>query len=115
MSIHITKNRIRATGSDANALFIALASDEQVMEWASTNHGGEEFRRMVQEALCARGLDGKLKKPRTKPLTQALRDEVVRYYRQGWSRSQIAGHMGISPQQVGRARPLSLRQHRTIS
>lgn len=56
MSIHITKNRIRATGSDANGLFIAMAPDDTLLEWEKNQTGSEEFQRMVKEAIKARGL-----------------------------------------------------------
>ncbi len=56
MSIHITKNRIRATGKDANALFICMAPDETLLEWEREKHGSEEFQQMVKEAIVARGI-----------------------------------------------------------
>jgi hypothetical protein len=56
MSIHISKNKIRATGSDANSLFIAIAPDETLLEWEKKKTGSEEFQRMVKEAIKARGL-----------------------------------------------------------
>lgn len=54
MSIHISKNRIRATGSDANGLFIAMSPTETLIEWQKNKHGSEEFQRMVNEAIEAR-------------------------------------------------------------
>ena len=54
MSLHISKNRIRATGSDANALFIEMTPTETLFEWQKEKHGGEEFQRMVNEAIEAR-------------------------------------------------------------
>lgn len=57
MSIHISKNRIRATGNDANGLFVAMASDEQLLDWDKSHHGSEDFQRMVKEAIAARGLN----------------------------------------------------------
>ena len=54
MSLHISKNRLRATGSDANALFIAMTPTETLIEWQKEKHGGEEFQRMVNEAIEAR-------------------------------------------------------------
>ena len=56
MSLHISKNHIRATGSDANGLFIAMAPDEQLITWEKAKTGSEEFQRMVKEAIAARGL-----------------------------------------------------------
>lgn len=56
MSIHISKNRIRATGSDANGLLIAMMSDGALLDAEHKKTGGEEFQRMVQEAIKARGL-----------------------------------------------------------
>lgn len=57
MSIHISKNRIRATGSDANGLFIAMMSDETLLESAKSKTGSEQFQKMVLEAITARGLN----------------------------------------------------------
>jgi hypothetical protein len=54
MSIHISKNRIRATGMDANGLMIAMASDEQLVTWHELKAGSEEFQRMVLKAINAR-------------------------------------------------------------
>lgn len=56
MSIHITKKRIRATGRDANGLFLAFSSDEQLLEWEAKKHGDETFQQMVKEAIAARNL-----------------------------------------------------------
>lgn len=56
MSLHISKSRIRATGSDANGLFIAFMEDEQLLEAERNKTGGEEFQRMIKEAIEARGL-----------------------------------------------------------
>jgi hypothetical protein len=57
MSLHISKNSIRATGKDANGLFIALMSDRALLEAEKDKTGGEEFRRMVKEAIALRGLN----------------------------------------------------------
>lgn len=54
MALHILKKRIRATGSDANGLFIAMASDERLREWDQNQTGSPEFQRMVKEAIEAR-------------------------------------------------------------
>jgi hypothetical protein len=55
MAIHITKKRIRATGSDANALIIALTSTEDLLKQkADPKHGSEAYRRMLDDALEAR-------------------------------------------------------------
>jgi cytochrome P450 len=55
MAIHITKKGMRATGSDANALMIAMTSTEQLLEQQKNpNHGGEEYRRMLAQAIEAR-------------------------------------------------------------
>lgn len=59
MAIHISKNRIRATGGDANGLFIAMSPDETLLEWEQQKHGSEEFQRMVKEAIAARRLHDK--------------------------------------------------------
>ena len=59
MSIRISKNKITATGSDANGLLIAMASDETLLEWEKEKHGSEEFQKMVTEAISARGLVAK--------------------------------------------------------
>jgi hypothetical protein len=56
MSIHISKNRIRATGADANGLFIAMAPDDQLLEWERAKIGSEDFQRMVKEAIQARNI-----------------------------------------------------------
>lgn len=57
MSIHISNNgRIRATGRDANGLFIALMPDERLIEAWKEKTGSEEFQQMVKEALDARRL-----------------------------------------------------------
>jgi hypothetical protein len=56
VSIHITKNRIRATGRDANGLFIAMASGEQLLKWESEKTRNEDFQRMVKEAIAARNM-----------------------------------------------------------
>ena len=56
MGIHIKKNSIRATGSDANALLIAMASDDYLLKAQQNKTGNEEFQRMVIEAIDARGL-----------------------------------------------------------
>lgn len=56
MSVHITGNKIRATGKDANGLFIAMASDERLLEWNKKQTGSEEFRTMVKEAIAARNI-----------------------------------------------------------
>lgn len=52
MSLHITKNRIRATGGDANGFLIALADDARLLEWERTKSGSEDFQRMVSS--CGR-------------------------------------------------------------
>lgn len=54
MSIHITKNRIRATGDDASGFLIAMASDETLLEWQKSKFGDENFQRMVNEAIESR-------------------------------------------------------------
>lgn len=54
MSIHFTKKGIHATGADANALFIAMAPDDQLAEWTISKTGSEDFQRMVREAISAR-------------------------------------------------------------
>ena len=54
MSIHISKNRIRATDSDANGLMIALSPDAQLQKWQTQKTGSEQFQRMVNEAIEAR-------------------------------------------------------------
>jgi hypothetical protein len=56
MAIHISKNRIRASGNDANGLFIAMSSDEALLNWEEEKIGSEEFQRMVKEAVESRGL-----------------------------------------------------------
>ena len=56
MSIRITKNSIRATGGDANGLFIAMAPDETLIEWEKQKVGSEEFQKLVKAAIAARGL-----------------------------------------------------------
>ena len=56
MSIHINKNRIRATGNDASGLFIAMAPDATLIEWHQQKTGSESFQRMVEEAIAARGI-----------------------------------------------------------
>ncbi len=63
MSLHISKNRIRAAGSDANGLFIAMSSDETLLAWAKQKHGSEEFQRMVKEAIAARNLSAAPESP----------------------------------------------------
>lgn len=62
MSIRITGKSIRATGSDANSLFIAMSPDETLIKWDKQGHGSEEFQKMVKEALVARGLSVKEEK-----------------------------------------------------
>lgn len=57
MSIHISKNKIRATGNDANGLFIAMAPNETLLDWFSKKTGSEQFQEMVKEAMIARGLE----------------------------------------------------------
>lgn len=52
--IRISKNKIRATGSDANSLFIAMTPTKKLIEWQQEKFGGEEFQRMVNEAIKAR-------------------------------------------------------------
>lgn len=52
----IKKDSIRATGDDANALFISLACDQALEDWDREGHGSENFRRMVKEAIEARKL-----------------------------------------------------------
>lgn len=59
MGIHVTKNKIRATGADANSLFIALMPDDQLLEAEQKKTGSEEFQRMVKEAIAARNLQSK--------------------------------------------------------
>jgi hypothetical protein len=54
MGIHVTKNRIRATGTDANALFIAMMTYEQLIEAEAKQTGSDDFRRMIKEAIAAR-------------------------------------------------------------
>lgn len=54
MSIHITKKSIRATGFDANGLFIAIQSDEQLAEMERNKTGSPRFQQMVKEAIAAR-------------------------------------------------------------
>lgn len=54
MSIHITKNKIRATGNDANGFLIAMSPDSQLLKWEQGKHGSEEFQQMVKEAIAAR-------------------------------------------------------------
>lgn len=55
MAIHITKSRIRATGSDANALVIAMTSTEELLkQQGNPQHGGAEYRRLLAEAIEAR-------------------------------------------------------------
>lgn len=56
MSIHITKNRICATGNDANGLLIAMSSDESLIRMATDKTGSESFQAMVNEAIAARGI-----------------------------------------------------------
>lgn len=61
MGLHITKTRkgstrIRATGSDANGLFIAFMGDDSLKDAYAKKTGSEEFQRMVAEAMVARGL-----------------------------------------------------------
>jgi hypothetical protein len=56
MSLHISKNGIRATGNDANGLFIALMPDEVLVKAGETKMGDRNFQRMVEEAIVARGL-----------------------------------------------------------
>lgn len=56
MSMHISKKRIRATGKDANGLFIAFMSDEDLLEAEKNKTGGEEFQQMIKEAIAARGI-----------------------------------------------------------
>jgi hypothetical protein len=56
VSIHFTKNHIRATGKDANGLFIAMAHDAQLIKWAEDKTGDSEFQKMVCEAIAARGI-----------------------------------------------------------
>jgi len=56
MSIHITKNRIRATGADANALLISMAPDEQLLKWDKEKFGSDDFQRIVKEAMAKRRL-----------------------------------------------------------
>lgn len=51
MSIHITKNRIRATGSDANALFIALTPDDSLLKQYHEKTGSEEYQACVVREL----------------------------------------------------------------
>lgn len=57
MSIHITKNGIRARGRDANSLFIAMMPDDSLLEAFKNRTGSEEFQAMVKEAITARGLE----------------------------------------------------------
>lgn len=57
MSIHITQNKIRVTGSDANGFLIAMASDQALLDWERQQIGSKEFQRMVKEAIRARGLE----------------------------------------------------------
>jgi hypothetical protein len=56
MSIHISKNKIRATGSDANCLFIEMSPDETLLKWKKEKTGSKEFQRMVKEAIDLRGI-----------------------------------------------------------
>jgi hypothetical protein len=55
MSVTVSNNRIRATGSDANGLFIAFTSDKSLLKMDAEKIGSEEFQCMVKEALAARG------------------------------------------------------------
>lgn len=52
--IAVANGRIRATGADANGLFIAMASDETLAQWEREGTGSDEFQRMVKEAIAAR-------------------------------------------------------------
>lgn len=52
-------NRIRATGSDANGLFIAFSSNDALLDWEQKKTGSEEFQKMVKEAIAARRLKPK--------------------------------------------------------
>lgn len=63
MSIRVSKRGIRATGSDANGLFIAMSSDATLLEWDKIKHGGESFQKMVKEAMAARGIAPDGEKP----------------------------------------------------
>ncbi len=54
MSIHITKNRIRATGGDANGFLIAMAPDQKLIDWEKQGFGSVEFQAMVKEAIKSR-------------------------------------------------------------
>lgn len=59
MSITISsKGGIRASGKDANGLFIAMAPDEQLLKWDQEGFGSEEFKRMLKEAIAARKIGG---------------------------------------------------------
>ncbi len=60
MSLHISKNRIRATGSHANGFFIAMTDDSTLLQWEKDKHGSEEFQQMVKEAIAARGLNSNM-------------------------------------------------------
>lgn len=59
MSIHISKNRIRATGGDANGFLIAMSLDKTLLDWEKSKTGSEQFQKMVKEAIAARGLNVK--------------------------------------------------------
>ena len=56
MAIHVSKNKIRATGSEANSFLIALSNNETLLKWEKDKTGSEDFRRIVKEAIAARGL-----------------------------------------------------------
>ena len=57
MAIHKTKNGIRATGRDANSLFIAFMDDDALLEAFKEKRGSEDFQQMIREAMVARGFD----------------------------------------------------------
>lgn len=54
MSIRISKNSIRATGKDANALFIAMNSTDTLLAWEKNGTGSPQFQRLVKEAIAER-------------------------------------------------------------